>query len=451
MAQGLHSEGSVVNIAVSLKKVSKNYPLYAKPVDRLKEALNPFSKKMHRDFWALSDVSLEVARGEAMGLIGRNGSGKSTLLQIVCGILRPTSGEISTQGRISAILELGTGFNPEYTGLRNVYMNWALMGFSKGEIDEKIQSIEEFAGIGDFIDQPVKTYSTGMFVRLAFASAVNVEPEILVIDEALSVGDVFFQQKCFKKLRELISKGTTCLFVSHDTAAIMNVCDRAALLSEGKIVFSGQPEEVVSRYFSQAGKRFAGTRTRDESQEESLTRTADLMSALEILQNNILHSSSSRHGSGGLEIIAARVTDHHGRDTLQVGMLGTLSLHVLLRASEDVQEPSTGFSLFDRLGNRVFAAGTRQLRHPLPPLKAAEEVVVRMEISFTVQPGEYTFSLATSEPSDDGPNAGYFHDKHEMLGPITVTADENQLFPFCGMAQLPMTIEHSLVVAKASS
>ena len=442
---------SVMDIAVSVRNVSKKYPLYAKPADRVKEALNPFGKKFHRDFWALSEVSLEVKKGEAVGLIGRNGSGKSTLLQVVCGILRPTSGEVTTYGRISAILELGTGFNPEYTGLRNVYMNWALMGFSKREIDEKIQSIEEFAEIGDFIRQPVKTYSSGMFVRLAFASAVHVKPEILVIDEALSVGDVFFQQKSFKKLRELSSHGTTCLFVSHDTAAIMNVCDRAVLLSEGQIEFRGKPEEVVSRYYSSAGKRFSGTSSQDEQPEERPTRTADLMGPEEILEKNILQSSSNRHGAGGLQIIGARVTDQLGRDTLKVGMLEKLSIHLLLKAREDVDDPSTGFSLFDRFGNRVFAAGTRQLRHPLPHLKAEQELVVRMEIAFTVQAGEYTFSLAASEPSEEGPSVGYLQDKHEMLGPIMVIANENQIPLFYGTAQLPMTLEHSSVALKESS
>lgn len=434
-----------MDIAVSVRDLSKKYHMYDKPLDRLKEAFHPQRKAYHREFWALKNVSFELPKGEALGLIGRNGCGKSTLLQLVSGILQPTSGTVRVNGRISALLELGSGFNPEFTGRNNVYMNGALMGFSKKEMDEKFKTIEEFAEIGDFIDQPVKTYSSGMFVRLAFACAVSVEPDILVVDEALSVGDVFFQQKCFAKIREIISKGTTCLFVSHDTSAVMNTCSRAILLKNGEIDFMGSPEETVSRYYGSLGRR--AVPGKHIGTKEAAAMEAETIQQAEIIEHNILKSDQKRHGAGGLEIVAARIMDKQGRDTLEVKLLGSLSFYLLLMAREEVFDPSTGIHLFDRMGNLVFAAGTRQLRQPLPDLLAGQELIVKMEITFNVQPGEYTFSLGASEPSADGPNVGYVHDRHEMLGPIIVMAKEGEELPFYGIAQLPMSISFNVPVS----
>lgn len=432
-----------MEIAVSVRDLSKKYQMYDKPLDRLKEAFHPQRKAYHREFCALKNVSFELPKGEALGLIGRNGCGKSTLLQLVSGILQPTSGTVLVNGRISALLELGSGFNPEFTGRNNVYMNGALMGFSKNEMDGKFKTIEEFAEIGDFIDQPVKTYSSGMFVRLAFACAISVEPDILIVDEALSVGDVFFQQKCFAKIREIISKGTTCLFVSHDTSAVMNTCNSAILLKNGEIDFMGSPEETVSRYYGGLGRR-AVPGKHIGTKEAGAAMEAETIQQAEIIEHNILKVNQMRHGAGGLKIIAARIMDKKGRDTLEVRMLDPLSFYILLRAREEVFDPSTGIHLFDRMGNLVFAAGTRQLRQPLPDLLAGQELIVKMEITFNVQPGEYTFSLGASEPSADGPNVGYVHDRHEMLGPIIVSADENEEFPFYGIAQLPMAVSFNV-------
>lgn len=433
-----------MDIAVSVRDLSKKYHMYDKPIDRLKEAFHPRRHTYHREFWALKNVSFDLPKGEALGIIGRNGCGKSTLLQIVSGILQPTSGSVRVNGRISALLELGSGFNPEFTGKNNVYMNGALMGFSKKEMDDKFKTIEEFAEIGDFIDQPVKTYSSGMFVRLAFACAISVEPDILVVDEALSVGDVFFQQKCFAKIREIISKGTTCLFVSHDTSAVMNICNRAILLSSGEVDFVGSPEETVSRYYSRLGNRAVPDRRVRAKEYDDLTDGAEMMTSLEILEHNMLNSNYKRHGAGGLEIVAARVVDKYKRDTLEVRMLEPLSFYILLRANEDICDPSVGIHIYDRLGNLVFAAGSRQLRQRLPDLDAGQELVVRMDITFNVQPGEYTFSLGGSERSQEGPNVGFVQDRIEMLGPIVVSYDYDQIFPFYGISQLPMIIHHYL-------
>ncbi len=235
-------------IAIKVKTLSKVYKLYDKPIDRLKEAMNPLKKKYHKDFYALNNISFEIKKGETVGIIGKNGSGKSTLLKIITGVLSPTSGAVKVNGRISALLELGAGFNPELTGIENIYLNGTMMGYSHEEMRERVHKIIEFADIGEFIYQPVKTYSSGMFVRLAFAVAINVEPEILIIDEALSVGDTRFQLKCMNKMKEMMSGGTTVLFVSHDINAVKRFCTRAIWLNSGVMLEDGAVNKVTDQY-----------------------------------------------------------------------------------------------------------------------------------------------------------------------------------------------------------
>ena len=231
--------------AIDVRDVTKIYKLYDKPIDRLKESLNPFHKNYHRDFYALSHISFQVKKGETVGIIGTNGSGKSTILKIITGVLTPTTGTAKVDGVISALLELGAGFNMDYTGIENIYMNGTMMGFSRKEMDGKLQDILDFADIGDFVYQPVKTYSSGMFVRLAFALAINVDPEILIVDEALSVGDVFFQAKCYRRMEEIRKNGTTILMVTHDMGSIIKYCDRVVLLNKGEFVAEGAPGRMV--------------------------------------------------------------------------------------------------------------------------------------------------------------------------------------------------------------
>ncbi|MBD0301634.1 MAG: ATP-binding cassette domain-containing protein, partial [Tolypothrix sp. T3-bin4] len=236
-------------VAISLKNVSKCFKRYARPVDRLKEILLP-GKTYAQEFWALQDVSFQVMKGETMGIIGRNGAGKSTLLQMICGTLTATSGEVQVNGRVAALLELGAGFNPEFTGRENVYMNGAIMGLSKQDVDERFDRVATFADIGDFLDQPVKTYSSGMYVRLAFASAIHVDPDILIVDEALSVGDMFFQAKCMARMKQMMDTGVTVLFVSHDSGSVKSLCRQAILLNHGQLVSWGPSDQVVEKYFS---------------------------------------------------------------------------------------------------------------------------------------------------------------------------------------------------------
>lgn len=257
------------DIAISVSNLSKCYQIYDTPRDRLKQFVAPrlqglagqTPRQYFREFWALKDVSFEVKKGETVGIIGRNGSGKSTLLQMICGTLHPTSGNIQTNGRIAALLELGSGFNPEFTGRDNVYMNGAVLGLSTEEIDARFDDIAAFAEIGDFIDQPVKTYSSGMMVRLAFAVAINVDPEILIVDEALSVGDELFQRKCFSRIEAIRASGSTILFVSHSGGTIVELCDRAVLMEAGEKLAVGMPKQIVGRYqkllYAPADKRDA--------------------------------------------------------------------------------------------------------------------------------------------------------------------------------------------------
>lgn len=236
-------------IAIEVNHLSKAYKMYDKPVDRLKETLFMGRRTYHRDFYALDDVSFQVKRGETLGIIGRNGAGKSTLLKIITGVLQPTSGEVKVNGRISSLLELGAGFNPEFTGIENIYLNGTVMGFSREEMDERVQDILDFADIGDFVYQPVKTYSSGMYVRLAFAVAINIKPEILIVDEALAVGDARFQLKCYRKFDEFKEKNVTTLFVSHSTDMIKKLCTSAILLDSGKNLYQGDPKETSRRYY----------------------------------------------------------------------------------------------------------------------------------------------------------------------------------------------------------
>ena len=259
------------NKVIDIKNLTKKYALYAKPKDRLKEALNPFRKSYHEDFYALNNLNIEVAKGETVGFIGENGSGKSTLLKIITGVLTQTSGEIKIDGKISALLELGSGFNPEYSGYENIYLNGMVLGFSREQIDDMVDDIITFADIGDHINQPVKTYSSGMFVRLAFAVAINVDPDILIVDEALAVGDLEFQLKCMEKFTELRNAGKTILFVSHDVNAVRRFCDRVYWLKNGVVEAEGETMEITETYENFLKKKSLKTVDRDNSSSEDFS------------------------------------------------------------------------------------------------------------------------------------------------------------------------------------
>gem|GEM_PF-656397 len=443
---------------IEVQNVSKAYRIWQNPSARLKSPLFeaaagvfPKSTTPHRvlahratrgyrDFYALRDISFTVRRGEATGIIGRNGSGKSTLLQLIAGTLTPSTGSLEVNGRVSALLELGSGFNPDFTGRENVFLNGAIYGLGRAEMEAKFDEIAAFADIGDFIDQPVKTYSSGMMVRLAFSVGFSVRPEILIIDEALSVGDVFFQQKCFKKLHAMLETGVTLLFVSHDMEAVRNLCEQVVLLDRGHMNFLGAPDETVSRYYALFGTRLEQNNAVEATPAQraataETVRQADAELKHDIITHDLLPSAKSRHGDRRLEIAGVSLQNEHGAPSLRVEMTRVATLRVLLRAHEVIAEPSVGLNLYDRMANLTFAAGTRQLGAVLAPMAADEERIVTFKLTCNLQPGEYTFSLEASEPSAEGPNFGFLHDKHEGLGPLVIHYEHNHTWPFYGIAR----------------
>lgn len=325
---------------ISVKDLSKVYRLYDKPIDRLKESLNIFHKSYHKEYYALNNLSFDIKRGETVGIIGINGAGKSTLLKIITGVLTPSGGNIEVKGKISALLELGAGFNMEYSGIENIYLNGTMMGFSKKEIDKKLDDILAFADIGDFVYQPVKTYSSGMFVRLAFAVAINVEPDILVIDEALSVGDVFFQQKCYKKIKELAGKSTV-IIVSHDLNAMTKFCERIIVMSAGEKVFDGEPNEAIAKYF----KLKQGTLKKDKK-------------SIELKSNdfNMYKLPSQNSYSGKMDVIIEKyfysINDEPFTEVCQKDDEFKVSL--VINSNIDIEDPIVGYQIRDKYGNEVF-------------------------------------------------------------------------------------------------
>lgn len=440
---------------IEVKDLTKAYRIWESPSSRLtaplieaaagllpkgsgpREALLRRSRRRSRDFFALRDVNFTIRRGEATGIIGRNGSGKSTLLQLIAGTLMPTSGTVKTVGRISALLELGSGFNPEFTGRENVFLNGAIYGFTREEMTHRMDEVISFADIGDFIDQPVKTYSSGMMMRLAFAVAVNVQPDVLIIDEALAVGDVFFSQKCFKRIREIVHRGATLIFVSHDMGAVQSLCDRALLLSQGSLLFDGAPEDCVSRYFNlhtpsaTAGSAVDGTHP-----------TVDPSARKAVVQQSVLSAAKSRHGDRALEVTAAVVIDGHGAATWDFEMMHRASVRVLFTANREIRRPSAGIQIHDRMGNLVFAAGTPQLHFAFPALSKGQEVLLDFRIALNLQPGAYTLSLDAAEFDEEDPNVGVFYDRIGGLGPLNVSNHGSVTQPFYGIAQLPMDISY---------
>ncbi|MEO5356696.1 MAG: ATP-binding cassette domain-containing protein [Nitrospirae bacterium YQR-1] len=427
-----------MNKSITVDNVSKKYRIFSSPRDRLKELFHPKGKKYHHEFWSLRNVTFDVDKGEAVGILGRNGSGKSTLLQIICSIIRPTGGQVIANGRISALLELGAGFNPEFSGRANVYMNGALMGFTKEEMDERMETIEKYADIGEFIDQPMKIYSSGMYIRVAFACAVNVKPDILVVDEALGVGDIFFQQKCFNTISDIIGGGTTCLFVSHDLEAIRKLCSRAVLLKNGEVDYIGPAVEAISRYAGYFDPKRSNKKLTADTVSPS---THGLMSPEEIIAGNVIPEGTPRHGTGGgAEIAALRVTNKDGLDTFAVDMMSSLMFNFLIRVKEPVSDLNVAVTLFDRMGNFIFGGGPRQIGMRLPDMQRGASFVVCIELQFTVKPGEYTFGAGVSEPTYNTIDEVFTHDRVDSLGPLTVTHNPALMLPFHGIALLASNI-----------
>ena len=365
--------------------VAKQYRTYARPGDRLKESLTRGRVRRHKAFWALHNISFELDKGDIVGIIGPNGCGKSTLLQIIAGTLEPTHGEVWHEGRISALLELGAGFDPEFTGSENVFMNASLLGLSRRETDALFPQIERFAEIGDFLYQPVKTYSSGMYVRLAFAIAASVEPDILIIDEALAVGDAVFQHRCLRRIKELHERGTTVLFVSHDAAAVRALCSRAILLNHGQMIADGAPAEVLNRYQEIVMERERAYEAESESLSESESAQAESFEPL---------SFSYRHGNRSAEIVVAELADANNRRAEIVDTGTPLTIKISARFNTDVDEPVIGFLIRNRHGISAFGTNTNEHQLEFGPVYRGETIEVTFAFSCWLGTDQYSISCA---------------------------------------------------------
>ena len=358
-----------------VQNVSKVYRLYRRPVDRLTEFLPLVRHHPPTEFWALRDVNLTVERGEVLGVVGPNGSGKSTLLQIVCGILEPTRGRVLRSGRIAALLELGAGFNPEFTGRENVFLNGEILGISRREMERVFPEIENFAEIGEFIDRPVKEYSSGMYVRLAFATAIHVDPEILIVDEALAVGDAIFANRCIKRFELLKQRGVTVLFVSHDLGLVKRLSDRAVLMLDGRVAACGSPSDVVNRYVGLVLER----------QERQPAKPDELP------------HSTHRHGDGASRVLEVDLCDANG-STRRIEPGWLVTVRVRAQAARDIEDPVVGLLIRNRLGIDVFGTNTRVEGVRMGSMRAGEVFEVAFHFDCLLTRQDYTLTVATQYP-----------------------------------------------------
>jgi ABC-type polysaccharide/polyol phosphate transport system ATPase subunit len=381
--------------ALRVEGVSKQYRIYDRPVDRLKESLTRGHWKTHREFWALHDISFEVEAGTTTGIIGPNGSGKSTLLQIITGTLEPTHGTVSHEGRIAALLELGAGFNPEFTGIENVFMNASLMGLSKAETERLLPEIASFAEIGEFIHQPLKMYSSGMYIRLAFAAAIAVSPQILIIDEALSVGDAVFQHRCTRRIKEMQEAGTTILFVSHDPGAIRALCSRAILLHGGRVEADGAPAEVLDRYqkvimAQEAAYAEAQLARVQETTEQAVAALDDDDAALQF---------TYRHGNLNAEILRVDLLDASQRPVTMVDSGQLVHLRVRVIFHEDLEDPVYGFIIRNRHGINLYGTNTKVQGIKPGLIRRDERVETTFSFNCWLAPDLYSVSIAVHSPN----------------------------------------------------
>ncbi len=423
-------------IAIHADQITKIYKLYEKPSDRMKEALGLTRKKLHKEHYALQGVDMTVYQGETVGIIGTNGSGKSTILKIITGVLNPTHGQLTVNGRISALLELGAGFNMEYNGIENIYLNGTMMGFSKKEIDEKLQDILDFADIGEYVYQPCKTYSSGMFVRLAFAVAINIEPEILIVDEALSVGDVFFQAKCYHKFDEFKKMGKTILFVSHDLSSIAKYCDRVVLLNQGHKLGEGSPKEMIDAY-----KQVLVGQYEVPEEEDSLLEDEDINElAAEV-------SDGHRKRKGGTKKLSAKsaevlgvnpdaleygtkaaiihdyyVTDKKGTKASAIIKGEEFTLHYKVKFEEDVPAPIFAFTIKNVRGTEITGTNSMFEKAFLSDAKKGEVKEVTFTQNMDLQGGEYLLSLGVTGYEKE--KFEVYHRLYDVIN-ITVVSDKD--------------------------
>lgn len=388
--------------AITVESVSKRYEIYNHPRDQLKQFFLPRLRRMmrletrqyYREFWALQEVSMQVNKGEACGIVGLNGSGKSTLLQIITGTLTPTLGTVSIHGRIAALLELGSGFNPNFTGRENVYMNGALLGFSRDQIDRKFEAIQSFADIGDHFDQPLVTYSSGMQMRVAFAVATAFDPDILIIDEALAVGDAYFQQKCFHRIERFKDDGGTLLFVSHDANTVKHLCDKAILISNGRALSHGVPKTVIDLYQGLvAQKTDLGNQEVVVSQNPNI-QPDEFSESREA--NTTWTKSTTITTNKDAELIDFRLLNGDGQQVVYIESETVLIVQYKIRLNKDFDRPAFGLIVRDRIGRSLFETSTYAMRMEEKAVAMGKVITVRFEFNFNLRAGQYSFSIGVA-------------------------------------------------------
>ena len=408
------------NLAISVQDVTKIYRLYDKPIDRLLEAMSITKKTYHKKFFALDKISFEIEKGTTVGIIGTNGSGKSTILKIITGVLNPSSGSVEVDGNISALLELGAGFNMDYTGIENIYMNGTMMGFSREEMEKKLPEILEFADIGDFVHQPVKTYSSGMFVRLAFALAINVEPEILIVDEALSVGDVFFQAKCYKKMEEIRQKGTTILMVTHDMGSVIKYCDKVILLNRGSFVAEGKAGEIVDLYKKILANRFE---IEEEVEEDKLPVEAKVANTGKLMKESLsINPNLTEYGDGRAKIYDLGLIDSKGEISNLLIKGEEFTIRERIRFFADIKQPIFTYTIKDKKGTELSGTNTMFELTDIEEVHAGDSYDVEFRQKMNLQGGEYLISMSCTG-FENGQHVVY-HRLYDVAS-ITVISNKN--------------------------
>ena len=435
-------------LAIEVDNVQKIYKLYDKPSDRLKEAFGFGKKTKHKLHYALKGVSMKIYQGETVGIIGTNGSGKSTILKIITGVLNPTSGRVLVNGRISALLELGAGFNMEYNGIENVYLNGTMMGFSEKEIEAKLPEILSFADIGDYVYQPVKTYSSGMFVRLAFALNINVEPEILIVDEALSVGDVFFQAKCYRKMEEIKKRGTTILMVTHDMGSIIKYCDKVVLLNKGEFIAEGEPGHMVDLYKKILANQLDSLKEELESDysggmlgDEKKAKVEESHSDGSLMKDKItINTDRTEYGDGRAEIFDLGLFDARGNLTnlLLKGEMFTIKERIRFHAP--IKCPIFTYTIRDKKGTDLTGTNTMYEGCDIKPVGDGDVYDVSFTQKMTLQGGEYLLSMSCT--GFEGEEHVVYHRLYNIAN-ITVISNKNTV----GVYDMESEVETSLTKA----
>ena len=429
-------------LAISVKDVTKVYKLYDKPIDRLKETLSLTHKQYHKKFYALKGLSFDVKKGETVGIIGTNGSGKSTILKIITGVLSPTTGSVKVSGVISALLELGAGFNMDYTGIENIYMNGTMMGFSKEEMDKKLSAILEFADIGDFVYQPVKTYSSGMFVRLAFALAINVEPEILIVDEALSVGDVFFQAKCYKKMESMMKQGTTILMVTHDMGSIIKYCSKVVLLNKGELIAQGNAGDMVDLYKKILAGQFEKLDEESKTEDSAAGTSGDIKKpkSLGHMKSELtLNPSVTEYGDGRAQIVDFGLIDKKGSVSSLLIKGEEFTIKEIIKFNTNIEMPIFTYTIKDKKGTELTGTNTMFEGCDIKPVKAGDTYEVEFVQRMNLQGGEYLLSMSCTG-YEDGQHVVY-HRLYDVVN-LTVISNKNTV----GIYDMESKVKANLVV-----